>query len=115
MRFFGFLVVVLAVLAGVAYVTKPTEAEAEAILREELMTAVAMKELGEGRSTGENLALAACKLSLNDCYDLLRTGIETTFDDKGLFVRFDIAGFEREATCYGAFTRYFCPGGLKKV
>lgn len=112
MRFLGFMIVLLAVLAGIAYATKPGEAEAEAALRDELMTAVSREELGEGRSTAENLALAACKLSLSDCYDLLRTGIETTFEDRIFYVRFDMAGFDRKATCYGMFTTFFCPGGL---
>ncbi len=114
MRFSGFLIVLLVVAAGVAFVTKPSEADAEAALREQLMTAVAKEELGEGRSTTQSLALVACKLRPSDCYDLLRSGITTEFTDKTLFVQFDMAGFDRVATCYGAFTRFVCPGGLKK-
>ncbi|MDA9865483.1 hypothetical protein N9C96_02280 [bacterium] len=114
MRFLGFLFVVLIVAAGVAFFTKPSEADAEAALRKYLTMAAAREELGDGRSTAQNLALAACKLSLNDCYDLVRTGIETEFTDKTLFVQFHIEGFDRVATCYGAFTQFVCPGGLKK-
>ncbi len=113
MRALGYLVILLALLAGAAFVTKPSEADAEAALREQVMLAVARQELGEGRSTGQNLALAACKLRPNDCYDLLRSGLEVTYSDKTLFLRVDLEGFERRMTCYGAFTRFTCPGGLK--
>lgn len=115
MRFFGFLIVLAGLAAGVAFVTKPGEAAAEAELREQVMTAVARRDLGEGQSTAQNLALAACKLRPNDCYDLLRSGIETTFTDHVLYVQFGLTGFDRQATCYGAFTRFYCPGGLRKA
>ncbi len=115
MRILGFLLVLGALAAGVAYVTKPDEAAAEATLREQVMLAVAKRQLGEGQSTAQNLALAACKLRPNDCYDLLRSGIDTAFIDRGVFVQFDLTGFERQATCYGAFTRFFCPGGMQPL
>lgn len=109
-----FILVVGILGAGAAYLTKPSPADAEAVLRDEVMQAVAKRELGNGRGTAENLALAACKLRPNDCYDLLRSGLDVSFEDKTLFLRVDVAGFERQATCYGAFTTFFCPGGLKE-
>lgn len=112
MRFVGILCVSAVVIAAAAYLTKPEEADAEAALREQLMMAVAREELGAGRTAGENLALAACKLRPNDCYDLVRSGMETGFTDHVLYVRFTMSGFERAATCYGAFLRFYCPGGL---
>ena len=114
MRFFGFLCILALIVAGAAFLTKPAEAEAEAALREQLTLAMAREELGQGRSTAQNLALAACKLRPRDCYDLIRSGIETQFADKTVYVQVDMAGFERVATCYGAFTKFVCPGGLKK-
>lgn len=112
MRLLKFLFVVLVLAAGAAYLTKPGESEAEAALRDQLTMAVAKEGLGEGRSTAENLALAACKLRPRDCYDLVRSGIETEFSDHVLYVRFAMAGFDRMANCYGAFGRFVCPGGL---
>lgn len=114
MRFLRFLIVLLVLAAGAAFVTKPSEADAEAALREQLMMAVAKEELGEGRSAAQSLALVACKLRPSDCYDLVRSGITAEFADKTLFVQFEMEGFDRVATCYGAFTRFVCPGGLKK-
>ena len=109
------IVVIAAILAAAAWLTKPGEADAEAALRTQLILALANEDLGAGRSAGENIALAACKLSPNDCYDLLRPEIATVFSDFGLFTRVQMAGLGRRATCYGAFTKFVCPGGLKEV
>jgi hypothetical protein len=49
----------------------------------------------------------------SDCYELVRPEIDTVYTDYAVFSRFDIEGLGKEATCYGAFTRFFCPGGLK--
>ncbi len=108
------LVLLVVLVLGAAWFTKPDAADAEAALREQVMMSVARQELGEGRSTGENLALAACKLRPSDCYDLLRSGLEVTYTDRKLFVQVDVTGFERQARCYGAFTRFFCPGGFRE-
>lgn len=108
-------IAIVAVLAAAAWLTKPDEADAEAALRTQLVLALANEDLGGGRSAGENIALAACKLRPNECYDLLRPEIATVYSDFGLFTRVKMAGLGRRATCYGAFTKFVCPGGLKKT
>jgi len=113
MRALGFLIIVLGLAAGAAFMTKPSAADAEAALREQITLAVAKQDLGEGRSTGENLALAACKLRPSDCYDLLRSGMDVIVTDQTFFTKVELDGFNRRATCYGAFTKFVCPGGLK--
>ncbi len=110
---FVILLVVLAV--GAAYLTKPEEADAEAMLRQQVILDVAQEDIGEGRGTAENLALAACKLRPSDCYELLRSGLEVTYTDRVFFLEVGITGFERQATCYGAFTTFVCPGGFKRM
>lgn len=105
--------IVVALIAGAAYVTKPDEADAEAALRERLILALATEDLSSGRSAGQKLALAACKLDISTCYDLLRSEIATVYSDFGVASRVEMAGLGRTATCYGVFTRFFCPGGLK--
>ena len=110
-----YLVLLLVLAAGVAFLTKPSEADAEAVLREQVIIGVATQDLGEGRSTGENLALAACKLRPSDCYDLLRSGLDVTYSDQTLFLKVDVEGYERKATCYGVFGQFFCPGGFKSL
>lgn len=110
-----YLVLLLVLAAGAAFLTKPSEADAEAVLREQVMIGVATQDLDEGRSTGENLALAACKLRPSDCYDLLRSGLDVTYSDQTLFLQVDVEGYERKATCYGVFGQFFCPGGFKSL
>ena len=107
------LLLILAVIAAIAWVTKPDETEAEATLREQLVLAVGRADVGESGSVGRDLALAVCKMRPSDCYELLRPEIETVYTDYAVFSRFDIEGLGKEATCYGLFTRFFCPGGLE--
>jgi hypothetical protein len=107
------LILLIIVTAAAAYLTRPDEADAEARLRKEVMVAVATRELGEGGSTGDKLALAACKLAPGDCYDLLRSAMELTVTDRVLFTQVVLTGFEKRATCYGLFTTFVCPGGFK--
>ena len=108
-----YLILALILAVGAAYLTKPGEADAEAVLRDQVMMGVARQELGEGRGTAENLALAACKLRPSDCYELLRSGLDVTYTDKTFYLQVDVVGFERQARCYGAFTQFLCPGGFK--
>ncbi len=109
-----FVILLVVLIAGAAYLTKPDEADAEAVLRQQVILDVATEDIGEGRGTAENLALAACKLRPGDCYELLRSGLEVTYTDRVFFLEVGITGFERQATCYGAFTTFFCPGGFKE-
>lgn len=111
---FRFLFFVIVVAAGAAYLTKPTQADAENLMREQALALVAKEEVGGDRSTGENLALTLCKLKPNDCYELVRSGIETQVTDRTFFIEIALQGFERKVTCYGAFTTFVCPGGVQR-
>ncbi|KNG94274.1 hypothetical protein [Pseudaestuariivita atlantica] len=113
MRFLAFLVLVAALASVVAYVTKPDAADAEATLKDQLLLALAKEEL-KGKNPAEQLAITICRTSPNECYNLVRRQIDSRFEDKGLYVQLDLAGFDHSATCYGAFTQFFCPGGLVK-
>ena len=107
------LILLIILAAGAAYLTKPDAGDAEARLRKEVMVAVATRELGEGSSTGDRLALAACRLAPGECYDLLRSGLEVTVTDRVLFTQVEVSGFDKRATCYGLFTTFLCPGGFR--
>ncbi len=107
-----YLILLLVLAAGAAFLTKPGEADAEAVLREQVMIGVATQEFDEARGTGGNLALAACKLRPSDCFDLLRSGLDVTYTDRTLFLQVDVEGFERKARCYGLYGRFVCPGGF---
>lgn len=115
MRLLGYIFVLLLLAGGAAYLTKPTEADAEALLRDQVMARVATEEVGEGRDAASNIALAACKLRPNDCYELLRSGMDVRYTDKTLWLQVDVEGMDRRVTCYGVFGRFFCPGGWEEA
>lgn len=110
-----YLILLLIFAAGAAYLTKPDQADAEAVLREEVMIGVATRDLDASQGTGAALALAACKLRPSECYDLLRSGLTVTYTDQTLFSMVVVEGFDRRATCYGLYTRFFCPGGFRPI
>ncbi|MDA7426513.1 hypothetical protein [Thalassococcus lentus] len=110
---FKFLFGMATMAALAAYVTNPTQEDAEAEMRVQLMTALANEDL-KGKNGAETAALLGCRLNPDTCYDLLRSGIEMTFEDRHLYSKLELEGFERSANCYGLYTRFICPGGLKK-
>ena len=85
MRALGFLIIVLGLAAGAAFMTKPSAADAEATLREQVTLAVAKQDLGEGRSTGENLGRVTISLGISRLSgeDSIRTLIDRA--DRALY------------------------------
>ncbi|MBO9465427.1 hypothetical protein J7443_09320 [Tropicibacter sp. R15_0] len=110
---YKFLAGMIFMAALAAFFTKPGPDAAEAELKSQLMTAISTQKLGE--QDGLNAAaLLACRLDPNSCYDLLRSGIDLTYEDRYLYAKLDLDGFERQASCYGLYTKFYCPGGLQK-
>ena len=107
-------VLALVLIAAIAAAfTRPDAQRAEAVLKDQLLVALAKEEIGQGRGAARNLALIGCKLKPDDCYRVVRRKIGSVFTDYGLFTRFHIQGLGKTATCYGVFTHFICPGGLK--
>lgn len=94
-----------------AWLTRPDAAEAESEIRATLLDALAREDLA-GKDAVTSGALMGCRLSPENCYDLVRSGLETTFEDHTFYALVTISGFQRRATCYGAFTTFICPGGF---
>ena len=113
MRLIVWLIGLAAVLGAVALFTKPSEKDAERALKDQLLLALAKEDL-KGKSAAEQLALTICRTSPNECYELVRSQIDTSFTDQTLYVQYDMEGFDHTATCYGAFKQFICPGGLIK-
>ena len=110
---FKFVAGMLTMALLAAFLSKPGPDAAEAELRSQLMSAIANKQLGN--QDGLNAAaLLACRLDPNSCYDLLRSGIDMTFEDRHLYAKLTLDGFDHSASCYGLYTRFFCPGGLTR-
>lgn len=110
---FKFLAGMIVMAAVAAYASNPSEQDAEAEMRAQLMTALANEQI-EGKTGAETAALLGCRLSPDTCYEFIRSGVEMTYEDRTLYSRLDLQGFDHSATCYGLYTRFFCPGGLKK-
>jgi hypothetical protein len=110
---FKFLFGMIAMAAIVAYATNPTKDDAEEEMRNQLMRALITEDL-KGKNAGETAALLGCRLDPDTCFEFVRSGIDMTFEDRYLYSKLELEGFDRKASCYGLFTRFVCPGGLQK-
>lgn len=109
---FRFLLGMLVMAALGAYVSKPSTEDAEAELKTQLMTALANQSFS-AEDLGGSAALLACRLDPNTCYDLVRAGLDVTYEDRILYAKLEIDGWNRRASCYGLYTIFYCPGGLQ--
>lgn len=107
-----FVLITILLLGAVALVTAPGQGAAELKMRAALEARLAGADLGRVETPLGKVALAACKLDPDSCYSLVREQIETQYQHRVVYSVFRAEGFGKTATCYGAFTRYFCPGGL---
>ncbi len=108
-RFFLMLVILL---AGVAFVTAPGRGAGELKLREALQAELARTDLAQVDAPLGRVALAACKVDADACYDLVREMLTVEYQHRKLYSVFTVEGFGKTATCYGVLTRYVCPGGV---
>lgn len=106
-----FLIVVLGLGACAAWLTVPDKDQAEAALQTEVQNALNAQEFGKG--AGLDAALVACRIRPDSCYSLLRSGLDLSYERSALYATTTVSGFGKTASCYGAFTKFFCPGGLK--
>lgn len=95
------------VLAIAAWATRPGPEAFDAMLRAAIAEKVATTDVDASGDAVATLALVGCKLRPGDCFQALRATLDVTFD-RGLFTtRATVRGLT-EATCTGAFTRFFC-------
>jgi hypothetical protein len=102
-------------VALAAYVTKPGREDVDDALRRALFEKLFTTNIDEGRDMLGNAAIIGCRLDPQSCFELLRSGLEVTYEDKILYARVTVEGFGRRAVCTGAFTRFNCPDGFEKV
>ena len=98
-----------------AILTKPGPEDVEEALRRALFEKLFTEEIDAGRDMLGNAAIIGCRLDPQACFELLRAGMEVTYEDKVLYSRVTVEGFGRRAECIGAFTRFNCPGGFEEV
>lgn len=108
---FRFLLGMILLALIAAYLTKPGPEAAGDELRRQVQLAIANEEL-DGKSGLDTAALLLCRVDTRACTDLLISGIDLTYEDRALYARIDLDGYDMTATCYGLFTRFWCPDGL---
>ena len=100
------LAVLLALVAVAAVATRPGPAQFDAMLRGAIADKLAQGD-SPGGDPGMTLALAACRLRPGDCFAVLRATLDVHFDQGLFFTTATVRGLT-EATCTGAFTRFYC-------
>lgn len=112
MRPFLWLLVLVGLAAGAAWITRPGVDAFDALLRAEIERNIARKDVGASDDPIATIALVGCKLRPSDCFDVIRSGMEVRVEDRTFYSRFQIRGFGNEAACTGAFTKIWCDKGL---
>lgn len=107
-----FLAGMLTMAALAAFVTKPSPEDAETELRRQMAATFAGQDLSGAKGL-DAAALLACRVDTATCLDLLRAGLDVTYEDRILYARVTVTGFDRRVACYGLYTRFTCPGGLQ--
>lgn len=110
-----FLLVSIVLLGAVAMVTAPGQGAGELKLRAALEQQLTTTDLSKVDAPLGKMALAACKLDPDACYEVVRDQIETRYEHHVIYSVYSVQGLGKSATCYGAFTQYFCPGGLVEL
>jgi len=105
--------VCLVALLVAAFVTKPSEADIDRMLRERIAAEI---ESGAGLDPNDpaaRIALGLCRVNQATCVELLRRVVSVEYEDELLYARInaDLPG-KGPHTCIGAFTRVVCPGFL---
>lgn len=105
---FKWVVLLIALAAGVAWLTKPGEAAFDDMLRAELQHRIATEDIGGQGDPIAAIALVACKLSPSDCFSMVRDGLDVSVEDRVLYTRIRAEGFGKRTVCTGVFTKLLC-------
>lgn len=100
----------LALVAGGLAMTNPTVEEVETDLRQQIMMAINATNLSQDAGFGEVVLTGMCKLSPEECYQILRSTMNLQMHDyfvgKAIVVR---AVDGSPTNCIGAVKRLWCP------
>lgn len=108
MRLIFWAILLTAVLAAAAWITRPGLAAFDAMLRTAIQTRIATTDVEPGGDALATVALIGCKLNPSTCFEVVRESLEVTAEDRTLFTRFRVKGFGHGTTCTGAFTKIWC-------
>lgn len=105
---------VILIFAGLAAAfTVPSQQQAEEMMGTQVMAAVAAQDIKLENGAAGNALLIGCKLRPSDCMKVLKTQISSQYEDYRVFSTFSARGLGIKTWCVGAFTQFYCPGGLK--
>jgi hypothetical protein len=103
------LILILALAAGALYLGKPSAADVDALIAEKLHAAILADDVERRDDPAAMLLLELCRADAGACTNLVQSLIRTRYRDRTLFAQVDLEGFGREATCYAALTKLYCP------
>ncbi|WP_300516857.1 hypothetical protein [Aliiroseovarius sp.] len=108
-----FMLVVLALTLAGAFVTKPSGADVDRMLRERIAAEIDRGAGLDPNDPAAQIALGLCRVNQAACVDLLRQVLRVDYEDELFYARIeaDLPG-RGKRTCIGAFTRVVCPGFL---
>jgi len=113
MRVMVAILVVLAILAGIAFATRPGKAEFDAMVKQGIEHKIATADVGRGDGdTLAQIALIGCKMRPTECINAILGALDVTVDKRALYTRYTVQSLRRETTCTGAFTRIWCSGDV---
>ncbi|MCV2867634.1 hypothetical protein OEW28_03220 [Defluviimonas sp. WL0002] len=105
---FKWIVLVIVLGAGAAWLTKPGETEFDDMLRASLERQIATEDVDVEDDPIGAIALVACKLRPSGCFKLVREGLDVTVEDRVLYTVIRADGFSKRTVCTGAFTKLWC-------
>ncbi|SIO29532.1 hypothetical protein [Vannielia litorea] len=112
MRKLVWLIAILAVAALAAAFTKPGEADVEAELKALFLQRLASTNPSAQENGGAFALTLMCKADHDACYEIVRAGLDVSYEDRTLYSVVGVEGFGDSIRCYGVFTRFFCNGEI---
>lgn len=100
----------IAVVAGGLAATNPTVEEVEMDLRQKIIMSIGSTQLSQNAGLGEAVVTGMCKLSLEECYKLLRATMNLQMHDYFVAKAVVVRAIDGTPTnCIGAVKRLWCP------
>lgn len=103
--------IVMATIA--AFASRPSLDDTNAEIRAQLAKSLTEIRLNSLQGL-DAAALLACRVDPNTCIKLIASGFDVQYENRHLYAKIDVSGFDMQARCYGVYTRFFCPGGLTR-
>jgi len=108
------LIILGVLVGGAGYLSKPSAADVDAKIAQTITSEIIDGKVDASNDPAVALLLLTCKGNVTTCTQIVQSGIKTTVEDRVVYTAVNVEGFGHRASCYGAFTKFVCPGGLQK-